>query len=127
MIIRIVDSERKGLYIEKEESKKEVLEVEKIFYPLGNNYGNTYWDGVRFSKGRKKVKVEVYGGGNGWARRGSMTESWDHEDIQFIEKEEFEKILQEIQEIEKETDEVDKQAMLRKIVDDVFTKYFEDC
>jgi hypothetical protein len=119
----VIVSEKEGVYIEEVENKN-VLEVEKIKYPLGTNYATTYWDGIQIIKGEKKAKVFTYGGGNGWARRGSMTERW-REFITFITSEEFDKLVQRVEEISKIQNEIDREAELKDFVESVFNKFDE--
>jgi hypothetical protein len=102
---------------------RNILEVEKISYPLGTQYGNTIWDGVLFQKGKKKVRVSHYGGGSGYARRGSLTESWSDEDVSFIDIEEFEKLLKKVDELNKIEDTIDKEGTIREFIDEVMKKY----
>ena len=102
---------------------KDILTVVKIVYPLGENYGNSYYDGIKFVKGRKKVRISHFGGGSGWARRGSMLESWDDEDVSFISVEEFEELLKKIDEINKIEDEIDKEAEIMSFVKEIFEEY----
>jgi len=135
--LRLVDSKKYGIYFilngETDKARKDfdkiaeilenakvkVLELEQIHYPLGTNYSNNYYDGVRFTIGKTKAKRETYGGGNTWARRGSLTESWDNENVEYIDKSEVEQLINEIKEALKIKEEIDREAKLKEIVEKV--------
>ncbi|MEM5785155.1 MAG: hypothetical protein QW469_01275 [Candidatus Aenigmatarchaeota archaeon] len=107
---------------------EDVLYVERIVYPLGNEYGNNYYDGVKYEKGKTKVKKSHYGGGNTWSRRGSLDESWENEDIEFISIEEFEQLKKRVKEIAAIEDEIDREAAAREFVNKIIRKeFYSDC
>jgi len=103
-------------------SNENELTVKKIEYPLGYNYANCYWDGIKYTKGKTRVKKTSFGGGNGWARRGSMSESWDGEDTEFISIEEFNNLVNRVKEIARIENEVDREAEAREFVENLLEK-----
>jgi hypothetical protein len=100
----------------------QVLDVKKVTYPMAK-YGNYYYDGVIFEAGRKKVRVSSYGGGYGWARRGSMYESWSDENVHYITIEEYRNILAKLKEIINNESDVDKEAELVEYVNTLFEQH----
>jgi hypothetical protein len=116
-------SERDGVYVEDADNLK-ILKVVSVCYPLGTNYCNNYYDGVEIVKGKTRAKVHIIGGGNGWARRGSLVESWNEFSC-FIDASEFDELVQELLEILKINDDIDKEAKLKDFADKIFYKFLD--
>jgi len=74
------------------------VEAKSTTYPLAK-YANYYWDAweVDASYSRGWARVQISGGGNGWARRGSMTEAWV-DFVGYIRVGEAKKFINEIKE-----------------------------
>jgi hypothetical protein len=122
-VMKIVRSDRQGVYIKNAEDEG-TLEFEKIVHPLAG-FSNCYWDGITIKFGRKYARVSAYGGGEGWARRGSMSEGWENL-ICNIPIEEAKDLLVKVKTALAEENEVDREAELCKIVNTVFSRFEEE-
>jgi len=119
--MRIEYDNRGNVEVTEQENEKELV-IKKITFPMAK-YGNYYYDGVVFEAGTKKVKVSSFGGGNGWARRGSMAEAWSNENIHYINIQEYREIIAKIKEILAIQDEVDKEAELTEYMDELLRQH----
>lgn len=132
-MVGIVYADCKGFYIDDEGNEREIF-VERVVRPLGCKYGNCYWDGWKIKKGRKYCKIYSYGGGNTWARRGSLTERWSEENMTIETIDVFNKLyaiienaineLKKLDEEEEDIDirEVEAQAILKKAYEKLVTE-----
>jgi hypothetical protein len=75
---KLEKSVKMGKTVYRVEVRDDEIVATATTFPLGSQYGNCYWDDwtidTVYSKGW--AKASVGGGGNGYARRGSMVESW---------------------------------------------------
>lgn len=102
MFVKIVDGEVRKV---KNMEDTKTLEVVAYVFPLANA-GNNYYDGIVLRRGNKHVKVTEYGGGDGWARRGSMSEAWE-KNLPAISVREFDTLLEKITSAMKVENEID--------------------
>ena len=117
-----IEIDNRGDYnITERENEKELI-IRKTVYPM-SGYGNHYYDGIVFEAGSKKVRVSSFGGGYGWARRGSMYEHWDNENIHYISIEEYKSILEKLKAILSNESDVDREAELVEFVDELLHQH----
>ncbi|MCI4407760.1 MAG: hypothetical protein JHC26_01620 [Thermofilum sp.] len=119
--MRIEYDNRGNIEVTEQENEKELV-IKKTTFPM-SGYGNHYYDGITFEAGSKKVRVSSFGGGYGWARRGSMYERWDNENIHYISIEEYKNILEKLKAILSNENDVDREAELTEFVNGLLRQH----